>query len=320
MAKHKLWSKEEVDYLMDNWGTISIKAIAKKLGRSEAAILVKKNKLKLGRFDESGSYITWNQLLVALGFERNGSYKTTSWIENRNFPVKNKKVLNDRVKIVYLDDFWKWAEKNKNFINFSKFEKGMLGIEPEWVKDKRSYDIQTSNKYKKTPWTPKEDEYLTFLLKQHKYNYDEISKEICRTVGAVQRRIIDLGLMERPVKVDNHNKWSDSDKENIKKMILEGVGYEIMSDRLGRSSKAIRGLIYRLYATEALDKACVIIKTDGSRECELEHLEEMILKGANYEVISEKLGYSGKDLKALLYRFYGSESLDRVYKIIKNRN
>ena len=51
------WSKEEEEFLTENWGNLSIKAIAKKLNRSENAIEVRKTRLGLGSFLENGEYI-----------------------------------------------------------------------------------------------------------------------------------------------------------------------------------------------------------------------------------------------------------------------
>lgn len=85
------WTKQEETYLVENWGTISVKTIAKKLGRSEDAVVVKKCRLRLGAFLDNGSYVTWNQLLKAIGYEQSGSYKMTSWVRNRGFPLHTKK-------------------------------------------------------------------------------------------------------------------------------------------------------------------------------------------------------------------------------------
>lgn len=60
------WTPEEKAYLEENWGRISIGTIAKNLGRSENAILIKACRFGLGPYLESGEYITLNQLLIAL--------------------------------------------------------------------------------------------------------------------------------------------------------------------------------------------------------------------------------------------------------------
>ena len=39
--KKKQWTEKEEAYLQDKWGTVSIKGLAKALGRSENAVVVK---------------------------------------------------------------------------------------------------------------------------------------------------------------------------------------------------------------------------------------------------------------------------------------
>ena len=255
MADTRNWTKEEVLYLEESWGKISMTALIKKLDRSRKSILNKVRRLGLGAFLENGDYVTWNQLQIALGFGLSGSgYKMKSWVENRNFPMRTKRVDSKSFRIVYIDEFWKWAEKNKDFMDFSKFEENALGAEPDWVKAKRKHDFEKKRKYIMTPWTKTEDEKLLYFLKQYKYTYDDLSKMLRRTNGAIQRRICVLGYKERPIKVDNHIKWTEEEKQRLKELIILGYGYDLMAETIGKSSKALRGAVYRWYGSENLDK------------------------------------------------------------------
>lgn len=255
MGLNRNWTKKEESYLIENWGTISVKTMAKNLRRSENAILVRKCRLGLGAFLKNGEYITWNQLQVALGKERSGSgYKMISWVQNRNFPIHTKRVNDNSFKIVYLDEWWEWAEKNMDLLDFSKFEENILGEEPAWVKEKRKHDFEKSQKYIKTPWTKTEDDKLLFLVSKQKYSYDDLSKMLRRTNGAIQRRLCDLGVKERPVRADNHTRWTDKDFFRLGELIKAGYGYDLIAEELGKSSKACRGRVHQMYLTENLDR------------------------------------------------------------------
>lgn len=254
MGKGRTWTKEELDYLQNNWGTVSVKTIAKKLGRSENAVLIKVGKLGLGPFLENGEYVTFNQLLHALGIRGSYNYKNISWIQNRGFPIQTKKVRNCSFRVVRLEDWWKWAEANQAFLDFSKFEENALGKEPDWVKEKRKRDFDLNQKYKKTPWTSIEDKQLERLVNQYKYTYSEISKIMRRTEGAIQRRCVDLGLKGRPLRESPQNKWEDWQLKKLDELLDSGVSYEVMSEIIGKSVKAIRGKVYWIYGTEKLDK------------------------------------------------------------------
>jgi len=255
------WSPEEIQYLQDYYGTISIPKLSENLNRSVNAIKVMRERLGLGAFLDNGEYITLNQMMHALGRNQSYSGMLTSWVKNRGLPIKTKKVENCSFRIIYLNDFWKWAEQNRTFVDFSKVPENSLGEEPRWVREQRRADTRKKQGYKTTPWTHTEDEHLKVLLKQFKYGYSELSKRLQRTSGAIQRRIVDLGLKERPLKADNHKLWSDADYMRMGEMIKQGLSYELMADELGRSSKALRGRVFDMYLTESLDK---VIKLMGS--------------------------------------------------------
>lgn len=259
MGRAKNWTSEEKQYLEDNWGTISMDTLQKHLGRSKNGILLMAQRLNLGPFLQAGEYITFNQLMKVLRGHDGYSYQEKSWIENRSFPVKYKRVGTNRFKVVYLDDFWEWASKYRDFIDWALVEENILGMEPAWVKEKRREHYQRNRKYKTTPWTKSEDAILLNLLKEQRYEVNEISQKIGRTAGAIQRRCCDLGTPYRPVKADNHNNWSKESLDKLADMIKNHRSYEYMAEVLGRSSKAIRGTVYRMYLTENVDKAAVII-------------------------------------------------------------
>ena len=136
MTKGRTWTKEEILYLDDAWGTKPIKSIAEKLNRSESAIVQKAGRRNLGPFLESGNYITFNQFMKYIGYD-SISYKLKSWIENRNLRIKNKTVGKNKFKVIYVEDFWKWADKNRQFVDWNKVKRNSIENEPEWVEKLR---------------------------------------------------------------------------------------------------------------------------------------------------------------------------------------
>jgi hypothetical protein len=261
--QNKKWTKEEEQYLEENWGTISVRTLAKNLGRSEHAVNVRRQRLGLGAFLNNGDYITFNQLKCAIGIGGGTGYMNISWIKNRGFPVHTKRVKQNSFKIVYLDEWWKWAEQNKDLLDFSKFEENVLGKEPAWAKEKRRLDILKNQKYITTPWTKAEDDKLIRLVKQQKYTYLELAKLLRRTDGAITRRLNDFGISERPIRESPHNCWTDNDLYQLGELIKAGYSYPIIAEHLNKSAKACRGKVYNTYLTENLDKARAIM-TDGN--------------------------------------------------------
>lgn len=258
----KRWTSEEIDYLCDKWGQVSIPSIAQKLNRPVGGVINKARKMNLGAVLMSGDYVTFNQLCDAvLGTSCHG-YLITSWVKNRNFPVHTRKVNQCSFRVVYLDEFWEWAEKNRNFLDFSKMEPLALGQEPDWVAEQRKIDFQKKRSFKGTPWTVQEDERLKCLLRQHKYSYPELAALLQRSEGAIQRRCMDLGIKDRPVKIDNHGPnaiWTDEQLEIVAEGIRSGHNYGLIAQKIGKSEKALRGKIYNVYFTENADKVRAMI-------------------------------------------------------------
>lgn len=239
------WTPEEKAYLEESWGCISISTIAKNLDRSENAVIIKAVKFGLGPFLEAGDYITLNQLFIALRGNQQGSYTLNQWIE-KGLPVKKKRVRNCSFKVIYFDDWWDWAEINRTIIDFSKLEPMILGAEPDWVKDQRRADSEKRQQYKKTPWTPEEDLLLEQLLKSYKYTYRELSVRLQRTEGAIKRRMVDLGIKERPLKMSNHNPWAGDEVQTLRDLYHKGHTPSTMANYIDRSAQAIRGKIERM--------------------------------------------------------------------------
>lgn len=257
----KKWTAEEIEYLKESWGNKSIATIAKNLNRSEKAVNSKKDRLNLGGVLNSNANgaVTLTTLAKIIG--NSGSYKKVSWIEKRGLKTHKVKINKHTINAIYIHEFWEWAEKNQVFLDFSNFEKYALGAEPEWVDKKRVRD-RLKNKQQNSYglWTKDEDERLLKYLKEYKYSWTEISKKLHRTCGAVQRRCLVLGCKERPLRESSQSKWNEEQVKLLKEMIIDGCNYLEMQDKIGKSEKAIRGKIYRLYKTDCLDKAKMILK------------------------------------------------------------
>lgn len=242
--KHKRWSKEETEYLQDIWGEMSIKNISKKLGRTINSIKCRSQKLGLTDIRNCSEYITICKLSDAIGV----NYKTIgcTWIK-KGLPYKSKIFTEiEKVKVIKIDDFWKWAGKNIRILNFAKFEKGTLGKEPNWVSEKRKADQLNPDKIcHNRKWTKQEDAELVGMLKAYKYTYKDVSRRIGRTEGAIRRRIADLKLLWRPLRLDN-KLWENDETQKLIILYRKGYGVDLIADEIGRTGQQVRGKIERI--------------------------------------------------------------------------
>lgn len=254
----RTWTADELTYLNENWGMVPVKTICKRLNRTKAGVTTKARKLGLGAFCDSGDYITLNQLLAAVTGTNNAyGYKITSWVSNRGMPVRHRLINEKRVRVIYLEEFWAWAEKNRSFLDFSKMEPLALGKEPNWVAEQRKKDFEAYALQRKDHWTSVDDSRLKYLLSQQKYTWAEITDMMHRSHGAIQRRCRDLGIKDRPVSLPLTGKkgtWTEQDFRALAEGIRHGDSYAAIGKAVGRSEKCVRSKVYNDYLTENADK------------------------------------------------------------------
>lgn len=82
------WTKEEIEFLEEKWSYTSVSAIAKKLNRTETAVIIKAKRLKLGSAYTSGEYINANQIAKLLKIDRHTV--TDYWIAKCGLKAKKK--------------------------------------------------------------------------------------------------------------------------------------------------------------------------------------------------------------------------------------
>lgn len=241
--QNRRWTLSEIDYLKDKWGDVSIKGIAIKLHRTVNAVKIKAQKLHLTRMTDWGEYITFNQLFNIINGKQ-GIGKDFKRLEKAGFPLQYQTIVTQKVKVVYMDKFWRWFEKNKHLIDLKNTQKMDFCYEPEWVDEKRRADKRAAE-YKKTPWTEAEDKRLISLLQDLRYGYREISILLKRTEGAIKRRMLDLNIRIRPLRADNHTPWTEDEIATVKKLYLKGYKSCIIAEYVNRSALAINGLLER---------------------------------------------------------------------------
>ncbi|KEI90747.1 hypothetical protein N493_15185 [Clostridium botulinum B2 433] len=236
--KRRDYTKEELIYLEEKWGAKSVKAISRKLNRSEWAVRMKAYKMGLGDPKLSIDGITINQLSKAIGVHYQSIMR--NWVEQYGFPVKNKILINESIAYATQNDFWEWAKNNKNLIDFSRIEENILGKEPQWAKEKRRIDILANNKSRnKRPWTDSEIEKLISLLKTYNFTYADIAERLGRSQSAVKRKIYDLKIPYRPIPKRRGVFWTKDQKVKLKELYDKGYTPTLISKTIGKSEFSI---------------------------------------------------------------------------------
>ena len=312
------WTAEEYAQLDEEWGKYTIARIAERHNRSVNAIRVKAFRRHLGAHLYADDRVSVNQIFRAFKVKSYGYLLER--MKKAGLQVRYHRVQGCRFKVVDLEHFWKFIEKNQSMLDFSKLEKNALGMEPVWVDSARREDFKRrcSVKPHNAKWTPAEDTELLRLVRMQKYSYAEIGKMLCRTYGGISRRLHDLGVKDRPVKADNHVKWTDDELKTVCDMIKAGSNYENISRAIGKSPKAIQGRVYSMYLTERLDKVRVLLNGgewgDNRPDRQLKHKNVM-----NVEEKKEMNAGLGELVCLLTYRADQLARLEKQYGWQRNQ-
>ena len=234
------WTKEEVEFLMDRWGTEkSVAMLAGRLHRTVEGITKKARKLKLGAYLESGEAITYAELARAFDI-----YQSFHWYKEKlkkaGLPLHKKIIRSKKIDMIRISDFWKWAAKNKGELNWSKLEKNILGEEPKWVDEQRDLD-RTHRPIHTKKWTKAEHDSLIYYIDKG-LSSEEIAKKLNKTASAIDRRCYDYYL-KRP-KVAAKRKWTEEEINEVVLLRSQGWNYRNIANKTGISERSIRGKIY----------------------------------------------------------------------------
>ena len=185
-SRGKNWTKEEIQYLKENWGYTTILAMSKQLNRTRVALIVKSKRVGLKSCYKSGNYLTANGIAKLLKVDIHTV--TDYWIKKCDLKCTKKVMkLKKKMCLVEYEDLMKWLSRNQDKWDSRKVIKFGLGYEPEWLRQKRildSYEPARKNKN----WTRAEDSLAILLLGEGK-RYREISERLDRSVSAVEHRI-----------------------------------------------------------------------------------------------------------------------------------
>ena len=241
------WTEEELEYLEESWGKVTTQGIATKLGRPYGGIINKSQRLGLGDPLIHMDGITVSRLAQELGTH----YRLVmNWVEKYDFPAKQRRLTKQqKVWCVGYADFWEWAEKNRQMIDFSRFDKYAFGVEPDWANEKRIADFNKKRLVPKphnTPWSSGDINKLIALVKEPDMTYPKMSRILQRTHGAIKRRLGEENIKFRPSYLPNHNKYTELEIETLETMMQKGHSFIEIGFILNRSEAGVRGKAERM--------------------------------------------------------------------------
>lgn len=231
------WTDEETKTLLELIEEKKIGYIAKKLGRTNEAIIQRLNKLGYSAA-YNGDKISFYEIVSQMGFLSAYDYLLKKWT-SMGLKVYNVYIRNSRVRMVNIDEFWKWAEPNKDKLDFSKLKHNALGYEPTWAteKIKRDHERKINQKTNLT-WTKDEEAMLLNLVKIGK-DAIYISKRLNRSQTSINCKLLRMKSMYRANTIEK-SFWTEEEEIKLEEMIKNGKTYDEVSYELNRSVSACR--------------------------------------------------------------------------------
>lgn len=189
--RNRVWTTEELEYLEDSWGEVTPDTIAKNLGRTVNAVIVKSKVLHLGSYLANSEYINAYGISQIMGIDSHVIQRT--W-KRHGFKMTKKKIRgNLRFEIIRVDELLEWLRTHQELWDSRKIKPYALGTEPEWLKEKREKDRLLPAKSRGTKYTPNEDNKIVMMCRLGK-TQTEIAKAIGRSRASVNARISRLDI------------------------------------------------------------------------------------------------------------------------------
>jgi hypothetical protein len=177
------WTEEDLNFLKNNLGMISLSAIATRLNRTRDAVTMKTYRLGIGKTKHFVGMLTIGELANLLKVERN---TVKCWVDRHGLDcIKKTTRYNKKFYFINAEKFWSWAKENQSKLDFLKIELNSIPPEPSWVKDARLSNPFRKKNYK--PWTTQENRMLVDLI-QNGLSYKEVGERLGRTLYSIEKQ------------------------------------------------------------------------------------------------------------------------------------
>ena len=280
------WTAEEVELMEELWGTYTIPQIAKRLDRSPNAVKVKSTRLGLGRYVNSSQYVTANQVAVLMKVDIHTV--TDVWIPAGLRFTWKAPLGRRKFRHIQMDHLVDWLKKNQDRWDSRRVEPFALGVEPDWLKEKRKKDMLRPARWA-VKWTAEEDARLVSMFRQGSRTYAEIGLELGRSCEAVERRVSRLDVW-------GTGKFIGEDPWKTKKEKKEAAERKLLSIRLCSVLRAYRnslewGAFWQKDICQHWDNArgCLMSCTDCDSCTQFQRIRPQYCKRCGREFLERRL-------------------------------
>lgn len=225
------WTDEEEKILRELWGYQSIETIAKKLKRTPHALKLKAVKLGLGPMIKNNyEVLTINDISELLNVTRDRIVMT--WVD-LGLNLKKKRLTKTRTYyVVTIEDLITFLEEHQNEWDSRNLEVNILGVEPQWLREKRMRDLDENPLWYRK-WTEEEIKKVEDLFKMGR-TYEEIAAKVERSEWSVANLLRNRGYSyQLPIY------WTEEEIKFLEENYLN-MTYAEIAKQIGRTEGAVR--------------------------------------------------------------------------------
>ena len=179
-GKNQRWTEKECDYLKESWGKLKLSSIAKKLNRTENAILHMAYTLNLG---EQVNWYTCREIQEMTGIHRASIINLINRYDLDHFRGKtghkSYQMNEDQIRAM--------LTKVPHLWNYYNLTIDLWSTKPQWLKDKIEADKNKSKKTNKR-WSEEEDFILLDRINNN-YSIERIAMETGRNYRSIKNRL-----------------------------------------------------------------------------------------------------------------------------------
>ena len=183
-----IYTDEEDAFIENHAASRKIEWIAEQLGRPVHGLRVHMIELGISSLHEEAGTYSAKMLGELIGV----SYETIRrWIRLKKLPARKRSRYRDTAPEhmhyhISVDDFWEWAEKYKDLVEFHKFDSHALPPEPSWVEVERKK--QRKKPPKQQTWTLEQDKEV-WRLYYSGMKQKDIAERMNRTQNSIDKRL-----------------------------------------------------------------------------------------------------------------------------------
>jgi len=227
--KERRWTREEDDFISKNYQDMSDKKLAKKLNRTEDAVLSRRGRLKLKRTTLEPTTFSMNEIAKAIGLD---VHCVSRWVDEGLLPAKrgrNKRVAHE----IQPEALLKFMQENPGAWCTRKGPRIIAEINRRIVeKDLRK-------------WRKKHGHEKRSIPKDLRPAFAKFVADVATDASDRIRAVRNPDWLQEKRHKDNlkpgrqAEKWTPEEDRLLRKFYVQGIGYAEMAEKLGRSYAAV---------------------------------------------------------------------------------